>query len=982
MTTDNIAHTGHAWNAAKSNERRRFDLSKRYRVELSGVVPKPIHVYNRQTAVDVLDEIEGATEVGIDSEFNLQDNDELYTWQISTGSNRILVDRDATKFFRKFLADAKIKKAMHNAAADLPVFKRAGIEVNGFAYDTMVLDFLVNENRQRHGLKYCGPEWLGIPMVEYAELFSVVPEGKKKPVLPSLPVVISTQWKKFLNYATLDPYVTYWLYRHHRTILERLPSTKGKTLWDYYTTYESQFTVTLSNVMQRGIAVDVSILREIGKDLAKTIARSRHIFVAYAPEISVTRTRKGQPFVETIEPNDISMRSPQQLATLFYDELGCDPIDSGRDEGGRSTNEEHLKKWSEEGNALATCLLDHRRAATMRGTFIGEEGGKGLLAHIETETGPWGPYTLLHTDLNQIGAVTGRLSSRDPNCFSGDTEVLTPTGWVRFDCLKRGVLVAQFNISSTRIDFVAPSAYHRKESTMVGVRSTGIDLEMSSDHRCLLQDRKGKWHTFVASAYPSDMKQWQAGTYVWPGTLEVTPDEVALLVATQADGSYNRRAIDFGFTKLRKVERLKGILRRLRATYSYTYSGNRHRFYVYGEVAQRVQDILGADKAFGSWLLGMCRECAMRFEEEVWLWDGCSTRLNHYVSVNKINADWVQTVLALLGLKSNVRRYENRQGSVSWQVDVRRRPYVWTTNAVCTARSTLSSTYCVTVPSDAILVRRNGKISVTHQCQNIPARKEKDPYRMRRAFIARKGCKLVVADYSLFELRIMAHFSKDKVMCAALREGRDLHSITAINCFKLKCSEEAVKHEYPDERNRAKAIGFGLQYGMQAWLLAKQIGTDKDMAQEYIDRYFDTYKGVYRWMTAIVEAARVKGYVQTVLGRYRRVLHIDDTPDYTDKVGRARVNHAKNTAMNAPIQGTVADIIKIAMNQIETDEYLREAEAKLLLQVHDELLVEAPEIVAYQVRDRVKDIMENAYKLRVPTPVECNVGDDWENAKK
>jgi DNA polymerase I len=680
-----IAQTGHRWDASRQIEWRRYDLGKRYIENISGKVPKPIHVNNRSTARDVLALLEDVEELAIDSEFDPEDNDRLYTWQFSFGDNRVLVDRECSKFFARFLANRRVRKIMHNAAADLPVFANAGIEVNGFFADTMVLDFLVNENRPRHGLKYCGPDWLGIPMVEYAEYFAVVPKGKKKAVLPHISEIILTQWPKFLGYATLDAYVTYWLYRHHRAILERLPAgtstRKGATLWDYYVDYESEFTLTLSKMMKRGIAVDVSILKEIGKELSKTIARSRHIFVAYAPEISVTRQRQGTPYVEVIQPSNINLQSPQQLSALFYDELGCSAVRKGRnDEEVRSTDVEHLTKWADEGNVLASCLLEHRRASTMRGTFIGEQGGKGLLAHVVREVGPFGPYDLIRTEFNQIGAVTMRLSSRDPNL------------------------------------------------------------------------------------------------------------------------------------------------------------------------------------------------------------------------------------------------------------------------------------------------------------QNIPARKEKDPYRIRRAFRARQGHKLVVADYSLFELRVMAHFSRDPVMTQALKDGRDLHSITAKKCFKLKCAEEEVKEKFPDFRNKGKSINFGLQYGMKAWLLGKSIGVEPKEAQKYIDAYFDLYQGVYNWMAEIVESARVHGYVRTLLGRYRRVQHLEDV-DPNDKVAVSRQQHAMNQAMNAPIQGTVMDIIKIAMNRIENDEYLKEREASLLLQVHDELVVECPELDAYQVRDRVREHMENAVKLRVPTPVDANVGDNWEEAK-
>jgi DNA polymerase-1 len=261
--------------------------------------------------------------------------------------------------------------------------------------------------------------------------------------------------------------------------------------------------------------------------------------------------------------------------------------------------------------------------------------------------------------------------------------------------------------------------------------------------------------------------------------------------------------------------------------------------------------------------------------------------------------------------------------------------------------------------------------------QNIPARREKDKHRMRRAFVARDGHQLIVADYSGAELRVMAHLSKDPEMLKALREGKDLHSITAKRVWNLSCEVEEVKTLHPDIRNHAKAINFGLQYGMSAGVLADQIGVTKEEAQDYIDKYFDFYSGVYRWMSAMVEKCRSKGYVTTLLGRRRRIPDINLSGD--DNFGRRK--HCENQAMNAPIQGGVADIIKIAMNEISLDPYMQGHEARLIMQVHDELIVECPEIDAYGVRDRVKELMEGAVKLRVPMIVDAAIGSNWEDAK-
>jgi len=237
-----------------------------------------------------------------------------------------------------------------------------------------------------------------------------------------------------------------------------------------------------------------------------------------------------------------------------------------------------------------------------------------------------------------------------------------------------------------------------------------------------------------------------------------------------------------------------------------------------------------------------------------------------------------------------------------------------------------------------------------------------------------------VADYSGAELRIMAHMSQDVEMLDAFERGLDLHSVTCKKIFGLTCSLDDVKKLYPDKRNAAKAINFGLQYGMKAFLLAEQIGVDVDTAQAYIDAYFDLYDGVYLWMVRTVEECKRRGYVKTMLGRRRRIPEINLEGDEN----RGKRMHAENQAMNTPIQGSVADIIKIAMNDVENDPWMKEHEAELLLQVHDELIVECPELDAYLVAKRLSEIMEGAAPkagVSLHMPAEAGVGDNWEEGK-
>ncbi len=264
---------------------------------------------------------------------------------------------------------------------------------------------------------------------------------------------------------------------------------------------------------------------------------------------------------------------------------------------------------------------------------------------------------------------------------------------------------------------------------------------------------------------------------------------------------------------------------------------------------------------------------------------------------------------------------------------------------------------------------RTGRISSAEpNMQNIPVRTELGS-NMRRFFVARPGCLLVDADYSQIELRVLAHIAQDENMIAAFRSGQDIHTTTAAQVFHLP--PEFVT---PLLRSRAKAVNFGIVYGIGAYSLSQDIGVSVAEADQYIKSYLDTYSGVKRYMEETVQRAKEQGYVTTLLNR-RRYLPELKSSNHNLKAFGQRV------AMNTPIQGTAADIIKIAMVRVYhrlKEEGLR---AKLILQVHDELIVEAPLEEVQQVKALVKEEMEHAMDLSVELKVDVNTGESWYEAK-
>ena len=265
-------------------------------------------------------------------------------------------------------------------------------------------------------------------------------------------------------------------------------------------------------------------------------------------------------------------------------------------------------------------------------------------------------------------------------------------------------------------------------------------------------------------------------------------------------------------------------------------------------------------------------------------------------------------------------------------------------------------------------VTATGRLSSSDpNLQNIPIRTQ-EGRRIRQAFIAPEGRKIVAADYSQIELRIMAHLSSDAGLLHAFANELDVHSATAAEVFDVSLDEVTT-----DQRRKAKAINFGLIYGMSAFGLAKQIGVARGEAQEYIDRYFARYPGVADYMDATRAIAHEQGYVETLLGRRLYLPEINAR-------NKQRQLAAERTAINAPMQGTAADIIKLAM--IDVDAWLTETalDAKMIMQVHDELVFEVADEACEALCNNVTERMANVIELQVPLLTEVGVGANWDEA--
>jgi len=262
-------------------------------------------------------------------------------------------------------------------------------------------------------------------------------------------------------------------------------------------------------------------------------------------------------------------------------------------------------------------------------------------------------------------------------------------------------------------------------------------------------------------------------------------------------------------------------------------------------------------------------------------------------------------------------------------------------------------------------VTATGRLSSSDpNLQNIPVRTE-EGRKIRAAFIPRQGWIMLSADYSQIELRLLAHYSKDPILVEAFKQDQDIHTRTAAEVFQLLPG--MITREM---RRQAKVINFGIIYGMSPFRLSKELGISTKMAKTYIDHYFDRYAGVKRFIEETIEDARKTGTVSTLLGRQRRL------PDIASANRTAR-EFAERTAVNTPLQGTAADLIKVAMIRIYKAFEQKRLKAKMLLQVHDELVFEVPPNELKTVEKSVRDLMEGAFQLIVPLKVDIKTGEDW-----
>ena len=683
-------------------------------------------------------------------------------------------------------ADAAVTKVFHNAIYDVPVLERHGFVIAGAIHDTLLMHHNafpgLAHNLQRVTTQfYAAAPWKS----EYRL-------GKGDPAA-------------LLKYNALDTLATARIEGPIYAIVKRSQAEQ---------TYEVDLAMAhAARVMHvQGVPIHRDTNEHLRRGFRVNVDRSRAALLAIADQPELRARFEEQLAFEQArkarkhDPEDFDTRLAARL-----DEIRAKPfkflLDSGdhvaaflkasnvplalQTASGRiSTRKDVLEEYVAYPEVRA--LLTYRENAKLLSTFV-ERMFTRTYAAGRVVGGFADAGDRIHPRWS-VHKITGRWGSEGPVCFDGETEILTPQGWVRFDQLSQGAEVAQFCPATDAISFVKPLDQFAKPHVGEMVRIVGryTDLCVTPDHRLLIERRSGRREDVQAHAYVPHGERYllHAGQFTF-GATAWTADALTLLCAAQADGWWQTSGWCFGLTKSRKIERLTGALTRLGLEFSTTQKTEPHpfkpgqertqvRFYVHRcPLGDQIHALLGPAKVYGAWLLDFTRAAVERFIDELVFWDGNFTRGGEFFSSDRRNADWIQAVLALAGRRSMLYAYTGSplQTRPNWQVRFQPRTRSTTTTTTTTRAAWDALVYCVTVPTAYVVVRRNGCVVIAGNCQNWPkADKKKGRPNLRSQVIAPPGRALVAFDAQQLEARLIALMSGDPFLLDIFHKQKDIHS--------------------------------------------------------------------------------------------------------------------------------------------------------------------------------------------------------------
>lgn len=798
--------------------------------------------------------------------------------------------------------NTKCKKGGHNTFFDNLILHYNGIEVNNYTYDTMVMKHLLDEDSEK-SLDYCS--WI------YTDKGGYKMEKEKylksdKSNFANIPLDV------LLEYNAGDAACTYELYDVFK------PEILKEGL-----AYElAQIRIPLQKALMEaciaGMPVNMDYVRKTREDINKQLKELEEQLLPTIKKYygdDVTIVSNAEEAKECKNPWNIN--SAQSLRDLFFNKLKCKSSGTTAS-GSQSTDESALLKLQRKGVKEAELILKRKKLFKYRTTYLDD------IENILDEN------NRVHPSFSVTGTSSGRLSSSNPNCFDDKTEVLTNNGWKLFKDLSNTDLLAQWG--NNEITFSKPLNYiqYQYNGKMVWLHNQHTDICATPDHKCLLLTRKNKELFIDAKDYKEDYKQIHGGTYKG-GLYQYSQEFITLLVATQADGYYKKDGmVEFIFCKRRKYDRLLSSLIKLGASITYGTKGKSNKLYIRLRVHDKYNTLIKKimpNKCFTYDLLNMCEQSRNLFIKELDLWDGCITRPLMYVSKVKQNVDVLQALLALNNRRS-ITREQLVRGKVYYRFESTKDcNYSYTTNIRKDIINYSGMVYCVTMPNHTVIVKRNGKVSITGQCQQIPRDKT-----IKCMFQAPEGYEIGEVDFSQAELRVLAALSNDTTMIRIYSEDRDLHRELAMTAFHKK-AEDITK----EERTIAKTCNFLISYSggpdtLKDNLEDGGVMISKSDAEKIIKTWHNKFKDASSYLASCGRRYIQSGFLMTPLGRKRHLNKV-----FADEYINSK--HQREGS-NFMIQSTAASLAFISLINISRE--VKKFGGRVISTVHDSILIEYP----------------------------------------
>jgi DNA polymerase I-like protein with 3'-5' exonuclease and polymerase domains len=919
-------------------------------------------------------------------------------WAVSLSYN--VCDSKVWQMFRWLCNDDRIRKIFHNRIFDEQVLDAHGVEMKGPIDDTLLKHHAAFPGASHH-LQHVAAQFFAIRPWK-AEFRKGTDEQGRPDTIEHL------CWynaQDALATARLDPELD-----------ECVERTQTRRAYDT----DNALAPWARRMEKVGVPIDLQVNEELRVHFAEIIRRTRREieskaanptirekFIDYLALIRARVQRQSDPpdFLERHairarelkfgvigkkgrllkgkHPVTFSISNPDHVAAYIQ---ACGHRLYRMTPGGKPSTKKDILEEMGYIEDVRT-ILEFRAADKMYSTFV-----VGVRDRVEVDG-------RLHPNW-KINKITGRWGS-SPNCFDGETEILTEKGWIRFDAFRPHygrLRVAQFDLGSETIEFVLPKGYFQYDvdGSLVRLANQCVDFCGTADHRMLVQKRGGAWEVRNAEDFIPDRKVRHGTKRRSAGTTNPEEAWITFLCAAQADGWWQTSGWCFTFSKRRKIERLVETLDTLGLDYTaktvekstqFKQNVTQTKFYVKAApICREIRELLGADKCFGRWLLDWSDEALDYFLTEIMHWDGSWTRKNCYSSSVKPNADWVQIVALLRNRRANVRPYHGSkvQTKTNWQVDIVNRNYSWTTNLEPTREPFSGTVYCVSVPSEYIVVRRNGKPYVCGNCQNWPKENFRGRPNLRRQVVAPKGRKLVGADFSQLEARIiglflvsifMENFGQCDAGCKADEEPvkfcpkHDIHTVFAVEVFArfLEMDKDSRK-ELRDLVKRGEYGGF--YKGAVETLYASIVREFPDVTLADVAKIVriitEKMPLVDAWHQQLVRQVMQEGCIRSaILGRMRAF-----------PLGNADMT----VVVNFPVQSSAADIMDRGM--LALVESLKDIpSAEVILQIHDALVVECAEADAEEVRDRMTECLSQTHTVGGTTmffPAKAEIGDSWD----